>query len=282
MATGFKGINVNFTMMPNEVIGIERTITLTRRAEGLYWEIYHFASIPNFKLTKAFLLKRGEEGETAFESMWKELKEKGYLKLNRHRTNEGTKNGFIYEYELLKEPDLDTPSIKTYNTKGELVEDKNDNEKEGNLYPPDFVGGTTRTGYKEPVYNNTNLNNTNLNNINNKSIKEKNIKKEAHKYGEYSNVLLTDDELEKLKTEFPNDYLQRIESLSCYIASKGVSYKNHLATIRNWAKKDNHDTNINSSKASYDIDEYENDWKNHQADMLQAFMNKGKTVSNAV
>ena len=58
-----------------------------------------------------------------------------------------------------------------------------------------------------------------------------------HKYGEYKNVLLTDEELDKLKTEF-SDYEQRIERLSSYMASTGKSYKNHLATIRNWAKKD--------------------------------------------
>jgi hypothetical protein len=58
-----------------------------------------------------------------------------------------------------------------------------------------------------------------------------------HKYGLYNNVLLSDADLEKLKTEFP-DWEQRIERLSEYIASTGKSYKNHLATIRAWARKD--------------------------------------------
>ena len=62
-------------------------------------------------------------------------------------------------------------------------------------------------------------------------------KKPKHKYGEYKNVLLTDDELEKLKTEFPQDWQERIESLSGYLASTGKKYKNHLATIRVWARK---------------------------------------------
>lgn len=60
-----------------------------------------------------------------------------------------------------------------------------------------------------------------------------------HKYGEYKNVLLSDEQMEKLKTEFPNDYQERIERLSEYCASTGKTYKNYLATIRNWAKKDN-------------------------------------------
>lgn len=59
-----------------------------------------------------------------------------------------------------------------------------------------------------------------------------------HKYGEYKNVLLSDQDMEKLKTEFPNDWEQRIERVSEYCASQGKSYQNYLATIRNWAKRD--------------------------------------------
>ena len=58
-----------------------------------------------------------------------------------------------------------------------------------------------------------------------------------HKYGEYKNVLLTDEEMDKLITEF-SDWEERIERLSSYMASTGKSYKSHLATIRNWARKD--------------------------------------------
>ena len=59
-----------------------------------------------------------------------------------------------------------------------------------------------------------------------------------HKHGEYENVLLTDVEFEKLKAEFPNDWQQRIDNLSRYMKSKGTVYKDHLATIRNWARRD--------------------------------------------
>ena len=62
-----------------------------------------------------------------------------------------------------------------------------------------------------------------------------------HKYGEYNNVLLTDDELEKLKKEYI-DYEERIERLSSYVASTGKKYKSHYATIRNWARKDDEKT----------------------------------------
>lgn len=68
-----------------------------------------------------------------------------------------------------------------------------------------------------------------------------------HKYGEYNNVLLSDEDMTKLQNEFP-DWQERIERLSSYIASKGVSYKNHLATIRNWARKDKADAKPKQSK----------------------------------
>ena len=65
-------------------------------------------------------------------------------------------------------------------------------------------------------------------------VKKKPVK---HKYGEYNNVLLTDEELSKLKAEY-SDYEERIERLSSYVASTGKAYKSHYATIRNWARKD--------------------------------------------
>ncbi|HAR1414009.1 TPA: helix-turn-helix domain-containing protein [Enterococcus faecium] len=94
--------------------------------------------------------------------------------------------------------------------------------------------------------NNTSINNT-FNNTKeyirelppSKKSKAKPIR---HKYGEYKNVLLSDDQMEKLKTEFPNDYQERIERLSEYCESSGKTYKNYLATIRSWARKEKSET----------------------------------------
>lgn len=80
-----------------------------------------------------------------------------------------------------------------------------------------------------------------------------------HKYGEYQNVLLSDEDFEKLKKEF-FDWSDRIERLSAYMASTGKSYKNHLATIRNWARRDSRTptADVNpKGQASYDISEFE-------------------------
>ena len=73
-----------------------------------------------------------------------------------------------------------------------------------------------------------------------------------HKYGEYKNVLLSDDELQKLKNEFPEDWERRIEDLSEYIASKGKKYKNFLATIRNWAKNEKKEVQPNAHTTEND------------------------------
>ena len=67
---------------------------------------------------------------------------------------------------------------------------------------------------------------------------KKEIYKERHKYGQYKNVLLSDEDVEKLKREFPKDWEDRIENCSAYCKSKGKHYSDYLATIRNWARKD--------------------------------------------
>ena len=91
------------------------------------------------------------------------------------------------------------------------------------------------------ITNEQQTSNTNRININ-KEIKEINIKENIkRKYGMFENVLLTDDELQKLKDRF-NDYEEKIEKLSSYIASKGAKYKSHYATILNWSRQD--DKNI--------------------------------------
>lgn len=74
--------------------------------------------------------------------------------------------------------------------------------------------------------------------INEKEKIDKKEKPQRHKYGQYKNVLLSNDEIEKLKTEFPLDWQDRIERVSEYVASTGKHYSNFLAVIRAWAKKD--------------------------------------------
>lgn len=74
-----------------------------------------------------------------------------------------------------------------------------------------------------------------------------------HKYGLYKNVLLSDEDMEKLQNEFPHDYTDRIERLSEYMSSTGKKYKNHLATIRSWARKNTSQTKEKSSNPFLDM-----------------------------
>ena len=84
-----------------------------------------------------------------------------------------------------------------------------------------------------------------------------NTRTKKHKYGEYNNVLLTDEELEKLRNEYP-DYEERINRLSEYIASKGAKYKSHYATIRNWARRDKEQqiSKPQQNKVAQDLDNF--------------------------
>jgi hypothetical protein len=75
-----------------------------------------------------------------------------------------------------------------------------------------------------------------------------------HQYGLYKNVLLTDEDYSKVQDEFPHDYSERIDRLSEYIASTGKSYKNHLATIRAWARKDSGKTASQSQSSNPFLD----------------------------
>ena len=83
-------------------------------------------------------------------------------------------------------------------------------------------------------------NESNTDKSNTESIKERDTGQPSvsRRYGLYGNVFLTDKDMEKLRAEFPSDYDRRIEELSEYMASKGKTYRNHLATIRSWARRD--------------------------------------------
>jgi len=61
------------------------------------------------------------------------------------------------------------------------------------------------------------------------------IKPCKREYGEFKNVLLTDDEYKKLEEI---NALSQIEKLSSYMASTGKKYKDHYATILNWDRRD--------------------------------------------
>ena len=92
------------------------------------------------------------------------------------------------------------------------------------LYP-DIVKDTGKGQERSPKVATTELNLTELN-----------ITK--REYGEYKNILLTDDQNKKLKNKFPTTYNYQIKNLDEYIETSGKKYKNHYLVILKWADKE--------------------------------------------
>jgi len=61
---------------------------------------------------------------------------------------------------------------------------------------------------------------------------------QRRRYGEFQNVLLTDEEFTKLTEKLGYRTGAEIEKLSAYMKSKGKRYKDHYATILSWTRRD--------------------------------------------
>ncbi|MBQ7429286.1 MAG: phage replisome organizer N-terminal domain-containing protein [Butyrivibrio sp.] len=76
------------------------------------------------------------------------------------------------------------------------------------------------------------LSNSNSNKESKNSNKEKKVK---HKYGQYQNVLLTDDELDRLKADYGASTVDKaITFFDEYIEEKGYKSKSHNLAMRRW------------------------------------------------
>lgn len=78
---------------------------------------------------------------------------------------------------------------------------------------------------------------TTLKNVKNVKNVKNNIYIRPHA-GEFENVKLTSEELEKLKADYDYCYEEYIEKLSSYLAQTGKRYKSHYATLLNWIRRD--------------------------------------------
>ncbi len=150
METGrFRKRKIYFTQVSNHAL---RNEEMSLKAKGLYALIQSYITIEDFTLYKTTLRKQCVEGESAFESAWKELKKNGYLIQYKIQDEKGK---FFYEYELLDEPQIQETSQSTHPPKNHHV----DNAPSGKS-TLGKVGG-----YNNTNSNNTDLNNTNINNI---------------------------------------------------------------------------------------------------------------------
>lgn len=75
-------------------------------------------------------------------------------------------------------------------------------------------------------------------------------KKEKSKFGEFGNVLLSEEEYCKLLELNSNNLGEVIEELSGYMESTGKRYKSHYATILNWLRRKGTGTNKNYKQKS--------------------------------
>lgn len=186
----FRKKKVYFTQVSNVAI---RDKNLSLKAKGLYALIQSYLTIEDFVLYKSTLKKNCSEGETAFESTWKELKEKRYLIQYRLKNEAGQ---FYYEYELMDSPLEEEITIQEENQENKQEEiPKNSENHTPKTMGMDNIQGGDNTKWEKGVHNNTDSNNTDLNNTNiNLSSSIKEDKKE-----------LTDEELkekiQKLKEE---------------------------------------------------------------------------------
>ncbi len=63
---------------------------------------------------------------------------------------------------------------------------------------------------------------------------------EVSAYGTFSNVYLSGDEYARFIDMYKDDYTERIDELSVYIAQTGKEYKNHLAALMSFARLRKH------------------------------------------
>lgn len=78
---------------------------------------------------------------------------------------------------------------------------------------------------------------TTLKNVKNVKNVKNNIYIRPHA-GEFENVKLTKEELDKLQVSYSDCYEEYIEKLSSYLAQTGKRYKSHYATLLNWIRRD--------------------------------------------
>ena len=216
MAVLRKAHKSNFTVIDNQVF----KSNLSLKARGLLSTMLSLPDNWNFSTTGLTSILPSD-GESIIRSAIKELETNGYLTRERIRDDKGKIVDWLWtfsdypqdgnphvENQHVGKPQLDSPHV---GNQPQL------NTKEANTNGESKKEAST-DGYA--------------------TAPAKAAPEETGTYGRYRNVKLTDTDLSKLKAEFPDDWQNRIERLSEYIASSGKTYKNHLATIRVWAKKD--------------------------------------------
>lgn len=164
------------------------------------------------------LVSINKESEASIKATLKELKQFGYLKITKLYPNETESKRIEYIYDIYEEKqEVENQGVENQEVDYQKVENPtqlNINNKEIN--------------YKN--IKDKNINNTIYSGSDETKPKTKKVK---HKYGEYQNVLLTDEELEKLNNDYTNTN-DLITYLDEYIEMKGYKAKSHYLCIKKW------------------------------------------------
>lgn len=206
MAVLRKAHKSNFTVIDNQVF----KSNLSLKARGLLSTMLSLPDNWNFSTTGLTSILPSD-GESIIRSAIKELETNGYLTRERIRDDKGKIVDWLWtfsDYPQDGNPHAENQHVGNQPQLNTKEENKNGESKKG----ASTDGYATAPAKAAPEKKGT--------------------------YGRYRNVKLTDTDLSKLKAEFPADWQERIDRLSTYMDSSGKSYKNHLATIRNWARRD--------------------------------------------
>lgn len=151
-----------------------------------------------------------KDGERAVNGALSELKENGYLKIEKLYPNKDGRSKIEYQY-IFSETPQDLQNVP--------LEQDIQNVGLHNVGLQDV--GLQNVG----TYKYTNKPNTDNKNTNTQS---------KHKYGEYSHVLLTDKEHTHLLDLYGDSLDEHIKILDEYIETSGKKYKNHSLVIQKW------------------------------------------------
>lgn len=151
-----------------------------------------------------------KDGERAVNGALSELKENGYLRIEKLYPNKDGRNKIEYQY-IFSETPQDLQNVP--------LEQDIQNVGLHNVGLQDVCLQNVGT------YKYTNKPNTNKLNTNTQS---------KHKYGEYSHVLLTDKEHTHLLDLYGDSLDEHIKILDEYIETSGKKYKNHSLVIQKW------------------------------------------------
>lgn len=218
-------IKEKFTMIPNYIL-YQDDISL--KAIGMYCKMLALPN--NWKFTESGLASIIKDGRDSARTAITELEDLGLLYRFQIRDN-GKMGEMVYYLSEIPLNEEDKKQIEANFNPIELI---NTDYEKPVLEEPKLEIPTTENTHNI-IYNNKKLNKYNTNNI---YIREKKEKPQRHKYGEYGNVSFTDEQYSKLKEEFPNDYEKRIQNVDDYVQATGTKYKDFLAVIRNWAKRE--------------------------------------------